>query len=66
MHTPHSTSHAAERLAALIDLAREHDDDLNYAEVEQLMSATRPRLVLRERTQPAQPSRTRAYEAGPS
>lgn len=65
MHTPHSTSHAAERLAALIDLAREHDDDLNYAEVEQLMTATR-RLVLRERTQPAQPSRTRADDARPA
>jgi hypothetical protein len=65
IHTAEPTSRAAERLAALIDLAHEHDDDLNYAEVEQLMTATRRRLVLRERTQPAQPSRTRADDARP-
>lgn len=39
---------AAERLAALIDLAHEHDDDLSYIEVELLLAASRPRLALHE------------------
>lgn len=74
MHTAEPTSRAAVseadaqrlRLAALIDLAHEHDDDLNYAEVEQLMTATCRRLALLERTQPAQPSRTRGNDASPA
>lgn len=51
--TTRPTTQAAERLAALLDLAHEHDDDVNYAEVELLLAAARPRLVLRERPQPA-------------
>ena len=48
MTTEQPTSRAAERLAALIDLAQEHDDDFSYLEVEQLLAATRRPLVLRE------------------
>jgi hypothetical protein len=52
------TTQAAERLAALLDLAREHDDDVNYAEVELLLAASYPRLTLRETPQSARPRRT--------
>lgn len=58
MTTTQPTIQAAARLAALIDLAREHDDDVNYAEVELLLAAARPRLVLRE-TPPARATRRR-------
>ncbi len=55
--TTKRTTQAAERLAALLDLAREHDDDVNYTEVELLLAAARPRLILRETPQPVQPPR---------
>ncbi|NTU85562.1 MAG: hypothetical protein HGA45_40445 [Chloroflexales bacterium] len=58
MTTAQPTTQAAERLAALIDLAREHDDDLNYAEVELLLAASHRRLIIRE-TAPARPPRPR-------
>lgn len=58
--TTRLATQAAERLAALLDLAREHDDDVNYAEVELLLAAARPRLVLRE----APPARTRRPRRG--
>lgn len=54
MTTEQPTNRAAERLAALIDLAHEHDDDLSYIEVELLLAASRPHLALRETAQPAQ------------
>jgi hypothetical protein len=47
MSTLQPTS-AAERLAALCDLASEHDEDYSYIEVEQLELASRRRLTLRE------------------
>jgi len=59
MQSSRPTSPAAERLAALIDLAREHDDDLNYAEVELLLAASHRRLIIRE-TPPARPPRPQA------
>lgn len=49
--TEQPATNAAERLAALIDLAREHDDDLSYIEVE-LLEAVSRRLVLRETPAP--------------
>lgn len=51
MTTEQPATNAAERLAALIDLAREHDDDLSYIEVE-LLEAVSRRLVLRETPAP--------------
>jgi hypothetical protein len=54
MRTRNYVTTAAERLAALIELAAEHDDDLNYAEVEELLAASRRRLAIRE----PRPSRT--------
>lgn len=63
MTTTQPTTQAAERLAALLDLAREHDDDVNYAEVELLLAAARPRLVIRE-APPARPPRDRARPRG--
>jgi hypothetical protein len=56
MTTAQPTTQAAERLAALLDLAREHDDDLNYAEVELLLAASHRRRSIRE-TAPARPPR---------
>ena len=55
MTTTPTATRAAERLAALLDLASEHDDDVNYAEVELLLAASHPRLALRETPQPARP-----------
>ncbi|NJO55870.1 MAG: hypothetical protein HC834_05390, partial [Rhodospirillales bacterium] len=46
------TIQAAECLAALLDLAREHDD-VNYVEVELLLAASHHRLARREAPQPA-------------
>lgn len=63
MTTEQPATRAAERLAALLDLARERDDDdLSYIEVELLLAASRPLLVLRETpaAPPAQPRRSRA------
>lgn len=60
MTTSRPTTQAAERLAALLDLAREHDEDVNYAEVELLLIAARPRLALREASTPAQSRRPRS------
>lgn len=60
--TTKRTTQAAERLAALLDLAREHDDDVNYAEVELLLAASHPRLALRETPQPARAHRTYSDE----
>lgn len=57
MRTAQPATKAAERLAALIDLAREHDDDLSYVEVEQLLAAARRRLILRELPLPARLAR---------
>jgi hypothetical protein len=61
MTTEQPATRAAERLAALIDLAQEHDDDLSYVEVELLLAASRPRLILREKSAapPVQPARDR-------
>jgi hypothetical protein len=64
MTTTPTATRAAERLAALLDLAREHDDDVNYAEVELLLAASHPRLALREQPQPARPRRTVGDEHG--
>ena len=64
MTTEQPATRAAERLAALIDLAREHDDDLSYVEVELLLAASRPRLALREApARPVQPRRERERSA---
>lgn len=52
MTTEQPTSPAAERLAALLDLAREQDDDLNYVEVELLVAAARTRRTIREAPAP--------------
>ena len=63
MTTEQPTSPAAERLAALLDLAREQDDDLNYVEVELLVAAARTRRSIREAPlaqTPAPPKRGRA------
>lgn len=57
MSIAQSATRAAERLAALFDLAREHDDDVNYVEVKLLLTTSHPRLALRETPQPAQPAR---------
>lgn len=62
MTTEQPTSRAAERLAALIDLAHEHDDDLSYVEVELLLAASRPRIALRE----ALPTPTARERQGPT
>jgi hypothetical protein len=65
MTTEQPAKRAAERLAALIDLAHEHDDDLSYVEVELLLAASRPRLALHETpsSPPPQPRQRRAYLA---
>jgi hypothetical protein len=65
MTTEQPATRAAERLAALIDLAHEHDDDFSYVEVELLLAASRPHLVLREKppAPPAQPRRRRVRPA---
>ena len=63
MSTSQPTS-AAERLAALIELAHEHDDELSYIEVEQLQLATRRRVALREtRRSPAHAERRTPRQA---
>lgn len=62
MTTAQTATRAAERLAALLDLAREHDDDVNYAEVELLLAASHPRLALRETSQSAPKPRAHSGE----
>jgi hypothetical protein len=65
MTTEQPATRAAERLAALLDLAREHDDEPNYIEIELLEAATRRSLALRETppAQPVQPGRSRTRPA---
>jgi predicted GNAT superfamily acetyltransferase len=48
MRTEQFTDRAAERLAALIELAQEHDDELSYIEVEQLVVFSSRQLAERE------------------
>jgi hypothetical protein len=62
MDATHAPTTAAERIAALIDLAAEHDEPVAYLELVALLEAEQQRSRLRERREPlrAEPRRRRS------